>query len=66
MLGRVLQVLLHFADYECVLDHNQQPMPYSKLSELQINEEGKVQWDSGSENEKTELPPGAQRYVHIQ
>ncbi|XP_060786190.1 FAST kinase domain-containing protein 1, mitochondrial isoform X3 [Neoarius graeffei] len=48
-------------DYECVLDRNQQPVPYSKLSELQISENGKIQWDSGSEKERTELPPGAQR-----
>ncbi|KAI5628070.1 FAST kinase domain-containing protein 1, mitochondrial, partial [Silurus asotus] len=48
-------------DYECVLDHNQQAIPYSKLSDLQINEDGKLQWDSGTEKERTELPPGAKR-----
>ncbi|XP_053483246.1 FAST kinase domain-containing protein 1, mitochondrial [Ictalurus furcatus] len=57
----VLTPYFYTVDYECVLDRNQQAVPYSKLSELQINEEGKVHWDSGSENERTELPPGAKR-----
>ncbi|KAF5894957.1 FAST kinase domain-containing protein 1, mitochondrial, partial [Clarias magur] len=57
----VLTPYFYTVDFECVLDRNQEAVPYSKLSELQINEDGKVQWDSGSEKERTELPPGAQR-----
>ncbi|XP_053353024.1 FAST kinase domain-containing protein 1, mitochondrial [Clarias gariepinus] len=57
----VLTPYFYNVDFECVLDRNQQAVPYSKLSELQINEDGKVQWDSGSEKERTELPPGAKR-----
>ncbi|XP_062862178.1 FAST kinase domain-containing protein 1, mitochondrial [Trichomycterus rosablanca] len=49
-------------DFECILDRNQQPVPYSKPSRLQISENGKVQWDSSSSGEdRTELPPGARR-----
>lgn len=65
VVGIVLQFGIHFTDYECILDPNQQALPYSTLSELQINKDGKVHWDSGSEKERTGLPLGAQRYVHV-
>lgn len=63
-VGILLQFSIHFTDYECILDRNQQAVPYTTLSEIQIDKDGKVQWDSGSVKEITALPPGAQRYVH--
>lgn len=66
VVGTGVNFLIGFADYECVLDHSQLPVPYSNVSELQIDKEGKVQWDAGSEKAMIELPPGAQRYVHYQ
>ncbi|KAK2849883.1 hypothetical protein Q7C36_008666 [Tachysurus vachellii] len=57
----VLTPYYYTVDYECILDPNQQALPYSTLSELQIYKDGKVHLDSGSEKERTALPPGAQR-----
>ncbi|KAI4873057.1 hypothetical protein NFI96_025479 [Prochilodus magdalenae] len=58
----VLTPYFYTVDFECVLDHHQQAVPYSELSQLQISENGKVHWDSGSaQKEIAELPPGARR-----
>ena len=52
------------SDFECVLDRQGQPVPYTTPSRLQISEEGKVQWaSSATEQERMELPTGAQRYT---
>lgn len=52
----------YFLDFECILDKNNQPLPYSEQSALQILDKGKVHWGtSAEENIKDELPPGAQR-----
>ncbi|XP_017547138.1 FAST kinase domain-containing protein 1, mitochondrial [Pygocentrus nattereri] len=62
--ARVAVVTPYFytVDFECVLDHHQQAVPYSEPSQLLISEDGKVHWDSGSaRKESTELPPGARR-----
>ncbi|XP_070694079.1 FAST kinase domain-containing protein 1, mitochondrial [Pempheris klunzingeri] len=49
-------------EFECILDKHLQPVPYSKPSELQISDSGKVHWTRSSlENIGDELPPGAQR-----
>ncbi|XP_034429763.1 FAST kinase domain-containing protein 1, mitochondrial [Hippoglossus hippoglossus] len=49
-------------DFECVLDKHLQPLPYTNLNTLQISDRGKAHWGVRSlENDKHELPPGAQR-----
>ncbi|XP_019945164.2 FAST kinase domain-containing protein 1, mitochondrial [Paralichthys olivaceus] len=49
-------------DIEFILDKHLQPLPYTTLSTLQISDRGKVHWGLSSlENDKHELPPGAQR-----
>ncbi|CAB1435027.1 unnamed protein product [Pleuronectes platessa] len=49
-------------DFECVLDKHLQPLPYTNLNTLQISDRGKAHWGVSSlENDKHELPPGAQR-----
>ncbi|XP_041933167.1 FAST kinase domain-containing protein 1, mitochondrial [Alosa sapidissima] len=57
----VLTPYFYTVDFECVLDRQGQPVPYSMPSQLQISEEGKVQWVSDTTEERTELPAGAQR-----
>lgn len=55
------------AGFECVLDRNQKAVPYSEPSQLQITEDGKVQWDSGSvRRESRDVPAGARRCVYKQ
>ncbi|XP_078117967.1 FAST kinase domain-containing protein 1, mitochondrial isoform X2 [Sander vitreus] len=61
---RVAVVTPYFytADFECILDKDLQPLPYSVPSTLQISDRGKVHWGTSSvENIRDELPPGAQR-----
>uniref|UniRef100_A0A8C9Y8V8 FAST kinase domains 1 n=1 Tax=Sander lucioperca TaxID=283035 RepID=A0A8C9Y8V8_SANLU len=61
---RVAVVTPYFytADFECILDKDLQPLPYSEPSTLQISDRGKVHWGTSSvENIRDELPPGAQR-----
>ncbi|KAM8750058.1 FAST kinase domain-containing protein 1, mitochondrial [Acanthopagrus schlegelii] len=49
-------------DFECILDRNLQPLPYSEPSALQISDRAKVHWGGNSvENIREALPPGAQR-----
>ncbi|XP_047457317.1 FAST kinase domain-containing protein 1, mitochondrial isoform X2 [Mugil cephalus] len=49
-------------DFECKLDKNLQPLPYTEPSTLQISDTGTVLWDTSSpERRRDELPPGAQR-----
>ncbi|KAM7407474.1 hypothetical protein PAMA_003279 [Pampus argenteus] len=49
--------------FECILDKNLQPLPYSEPSTLQISDKGKVHWGTSTlANIRDELPPGAQRY----
>ncbi|KAM7380562.1 hypothetical protein PAMP_003849 [Pampus punctatissimus] len=49
-------------DFECILDKNLQPLPYSEPSTLQISDKGKVHWRTNTlVNIRDELPPGAQR-----
>ncbi|XP_076026000.1 FAST kinase domain-containing protein 1, mitochondrial [Genypterus blacodes] len=50
-------------DFECILDKHHQPVAYSELSTLKIQNRGKVEWTSSSpENDQDEPPPpGAQR-----
>ncbi|KAL2080977.1 hypothetical protein ACEWY4_022830 [Coilia grayii] len=58
----VLTPYYYTVDFECVLDRQGQPLPYSPPSQLQIREDGKVQWEpERPEKDRTELPPGAQR-----
>ncbi|XP_042565236.1 FAST kinase domain-containing protein 1, mitochondrial-like [Clupea harengus] len=58
----VLTPYFYTANFECVLDRQGQPVPYTTPSRLQISEEGKVQWaSSATEQERMELPTGAQR-----
>lgn len=55
---------LYFPDFECILDANMQPLPFSEPATLQISNGGKVHWATSSrEKVKEDLPPGAQRYV---
>ncbi|XP_042281946.1 FAST kinase domain-containing protein 1, mitochondrial [Thunnus thynnus] len=61
---RVAVVTPYFytVDFECILDKNLQPLPYSEPSTLQISDKGKVHWGTNLlENISDELPPGAQR-----
>ncbi|XP_051937368.1 FAST kinase domain-containing protein 1, mitochondrial isoform X2 [Hippocampus zosterae] len=61
---RVAGVTPYFytVDFECLLDKQLQPLPYSEPSTLQILKNGKIDWGTGSlENIRSELPPGAQR-----
>ncbi|KAM6955597.1 FAST kinase domain-containing protein 1, mitochondrial isoform 1-T1 [Lycodopsis pacificus] len=49
-------------DFECTLDKQLQPLPYSQPSTLQISDRGQVHWGKSSvENIRDVLPPGAQR-----
>ncbi|XP_077437112.1 FAST kinase domain-containing protein 1, mitochondrial [Vanacampus margaritifer] len=49
-------------DFECLLDKQLQPLPYSKQSTLQISDEGNIHWSSSLlENIRNDFPPGAQR-----
>ncbi|XP_052005108.1 FAST kinase domain-containing protein 1, mitochondrial [Xyrauchen texanus] len=58
----VLTPYFYTVDFEFVLDHHLQPIPYSEQSQLQISENGKVHWESGSiDRERTELLPGVRR-----
>ncbi|XP_028821142.1 FAST kinase domain-containing protein 1, mitochondrial-like [Denticeps clupeoides] len=58
----VLTPYFYGLDFECILDHQHKPIPYSEPRQLLISEDGKVQWSSGSsERENADLPPGAQR-----
>ncbi|XP_019732246.1 FAST kinase domain-containing protein 1, mitochondrial [Hippocampus comes] len=61
---RVAGVTPYFytVDFECLLDKQLQPLPYSEPSTLQILNNGKIDWGTSSlENIRSELPPGAQR-----
>ncbi|XP_026876898.2 FAST kinase domain-containing protein 1, mitochondrial isoform X1 [Electrophorus electricus] len=58
----VLTPYFYTVDFECVQDRNQRAIPYSEPSQLQIDEDGKLRWESGSgRKESTGLPPGARR-----
>ncbi|RXN23233.1 FAST kinase domain-containing mitochondrial [Labeo rohita] len=58
----VLTPYFYTVDFELVLDRHLHPVPYSEPSQLQINENGNVHWQSGSaDGERMELPPGARR-----
>nr|XP_006636665.1 PREDICTED: FAST kinase domain-containing protein 1 [Lepisosteus oculatus]XP_015214322.1 PREDICTED: FAST kinase domain-containing protein 1 [Lepisosteus oculatus] len=58
----VLTPYFYVVEFECILDRNKKPIPYVEHSRLLITEEGKVQWGPGSPvNDRSELPPGAQR-----
>lgn len=58
----VLTPYFYTVDFECVLDHRNQAVPYSELSQLQMTKNGKVRWDSGSaDQERKELLPGSRR-----
>ncbi|XP_055071201.1 FAST kinase domain-containing protein 1, mitochondrial [Misgurnus anguillicaudatus] len=58
----VLTPYFYTVDFEFILDRNLQPIPYGESSPLQINENGKVQWESKpADRERSELPPGARR-----
>ncbi|KAK9537588.1 hypothetical protein VZT92_005192 [Zoarces viviparus] len=61
---RVAVVTPYFytVDFECTLDKQLQPLPYSGPSTLQISDRGQVHWGKSSvENIRDVLPPGAQR-----
>ncbi|KAG9271589.1 FAST kinase domain-containing protein 1, mitochondrial [Astyanax mexicanus] len=58
----VLTPYFYTVDFECVLDHRNQAVPYSKLSQLQMTKNRNVHWDSGSaDEERKELLPGSRR-----
>lgn len=49
-------------DFECILDKELKPLPYTEPSSLQIPDRGQVQWGGDSHSSLgDELPPGAQR-----
>lgn len=49
-------------DFECILDKELKPLPYTEPSSLQIPDRGQVQWGADSHSKiSDELPPGAQR-----
>ncbi|CAK6954143.1 FAST kinase domain-containing protein 1%2C mitochondrial [Scomber scombrus] len=58
----VVTPYFYTVDFECILDKNLQPLPYSEQSALQILDKEKVHWGTSLvENIRDELPPGAQR-----
>uniref|UniRef100_UPI0037E85AD9 FAST kinase domain-containing protein 1, mitochondrial n=1 Tax=Semicossyphus pulcher TaxID=241346 RepID=UPI0037E85AD9 len=59
--GAVVTPYYYTIDFECILDKNLQPVPYSEPSTLQMSDRGKVHWGTSSPANSDELPPGAQR-----
>ncbi|XP_053185137.1 FAST kinase domain-containing protein 1, mitochondrial [Scomber japonicus] len=58
----VVTPYFYTVDFECILDKDLQPLPYSEQSALQILDKEKVHWGTSLvENIRDELPPGAQR-----
>ncbi|XP_074550423.1 FAST kinase domain-containing protein 1, mitochondrial [Halichoeres trimaculatus] len=60
--GAVVTPYYYTIDFECILDKNLHPLPYSEPRTLQIPDRGKGHWESNSlESSMAGLPSGAQR-----
>lgn len=58
----VVTPYFYTVDFECILDKQLQPLPYSEPSTLQMPDRGPFHWRTGPpQNVREELPPGAQR-----
>lgn len=58
----VITPYFYTVDFECVLDKELKPLPYTEPSSLQIPDRGQFQWGAESNSSiRDELPPGAER-----
>lgn len=59
----VVTPYFYTVDFECILDKEMKPLPYTEQSSLQIPDRGLLQWGAESQNSliSDELPAGAQR-----